>query len=87
MTTNLLEDETDELRVTREETGSSSSASILLDFHAFEVKTVKIEIASIRRWDEDRWVPVSELQQRYSHYIDSSAETGKRDSWTIVDDA
>ena len=42
--TNLLEDETLELHVAREDDASGSRTTLTLDFHAFEVKTVKLVI-------------------------------------------
>lgn len=54
ITTNLLEDELDELRLTRAGEASSNSVFVHLDFHAFEVKTVKLEIKSVHSVDQER---------------------------------
>ena len=56
--TNLLEDETETLRVMRADDEASDPSSggpavIHLHFHAFEVKTVKLEIESVNVSDED----------------------------------
>lgn len=45
--TNLLEDETEDLRIHREGNADNGPVAIHLDFHAFEVKTVKLEINSV----------------------------------------
>ena len=42
--TNLLEDETEELHLVRADGGNGGPTSITLDFHRFEVKTVKLVI-------------------------------------------
>lgn len=44
--TNLLEDETEELRIMSEDSGTNpgGGTTIALEFHAFEVKTVKLVI-------------------------------------------
>lgn len=42
--TNLLEDETQELQLLRDEAVHGGGATLMLDFHAFEVKTVKLVI-------------------------------------------
>ncbi|KAI0338667.1 hypothetical protein BDW22DRAFT_1362757 [Trametopsis cervina] len=44
--TNLLEDETEDLHIVRSEKDTKGSHTIQLHFHAFEVKTVKLEIQS-----------------------------------------
>ncbi|KAH9942858.1 glycosyl hydrolases family 38 N-terminal domain-containing protein [Amylocystis lapponica] len=66
VTTNLLEDETAELKVFAEEDASSS---IKLDFHGFEVKTVKITLAKAGITVEERpaqkresWVTVDKSE-------------------------
>lgn len=51
--TNLLEDEMQELQLLREESTPSGGATLALDFHAFEVKTVKLVIGR-KAWSEDR---------------------------------
>jgi alpha-mannosidase len=42
--TNLLEDEMEELHLLRNVGGNGEPTSVTLDFHAFEVKTVKLTI-------------------------------------------
>jgi alpha-mannosidase len=50
--TNLLEDETEELCVVRSDESGSAAHTIQLEFHAFEVKTVKLDIYSVHHHAE-----------------------------------
>ena len=50
--TNLLEDETQELQIMREGASPNGGATIQLDFHSFEVKTVKLVIGKALSDDE-----------------------------------
>lgn len=52
--TNLLEDETEDLHIVRSEKDAKGSHTIQLHFHAFEVKTVKLEIQSAQHVEQKR---------------------------------
>ncbi|KAK0458541.1 glycoside hydrolase family 38 protein [Desarmillaria tabescens] len=54
--TNLLEDDLDATEVAVSESGSRGGGSIKLDFHRFEVKTVKLVIGKVGK--RDSWVNV-----------------------------
>lgn len=54
--TNLLEDETEELHIMRQDSAPGTPTSLKLDFHRFEVKTVKLVIGPPESSSEDGYV-------------------------------